>query len=217
MGKKENDQLRKKKNEHFIKAFEYVAECKKMNQTQLAAAIGSKAAYISVYRNGTRPVPEETIDALIRISSTIRSGNGQIYKPYLLGLSDYMLLHNVPDDEIVNVELRKTNPDYDIIQTRRESKWKEIENRIRQSGQPIPTESMEASRNGIADLLDAKDQMIQELRDKYNKMEEEKNARIAILEKLAEERFHQIVRLQRIIDANKLNDGLLPVGVATYK
>jgi transcriptional regulator with XRE-family HTH domain len=69
----------------------------------------------------------------------------------------------------------------------------------------------------IKDLLAAKDQMIQELRDKYNKMEEEKNARIAILEKLAEERFHQIVRLQRIIDANKLNDGLLPVGVATYK
>ena len=52
MGKIENDEQRKIKNAHFIRAFEYVAQRKEMNQTQLATAIGSKTAYISVYRNG---------------------------------------------------------------------------------------------------------------------------------------------------------------------
>ena len=112
MGKIENDEQRKIKNAHFIRAFEYVAQRKEMNQTQLATAIGSKTAYISVYRNGTRPVPEETIDALIRISTTIEKGKGQVYKPYLLGLSDYMLLRNVPQDELADEELRRKGLDF---------------------------------------------------------------------------------------------------------
>lgn len=115
MGKKANDMVRKIKNEHFIKAFDYVAERLHVNQTELAAVIDSKAAYISGYRNGTRPVPSKTIEALVRISATIDGGHGQIYTPYLMGESEYMLLCNVPDDEIIEVERRRNNPDYEII------------------------------------------------------------------------------------------------------
>jgi len=106
---------RKLRNDHFIKAFEYVARAKGMNQTKLAATIGSKTAYISKFKKYIRPVPEETIDALICISATIDEGCGQIYKPYLLGDSDYMLLRNVPDDEIIEVERRRDNPDYEVM------------------------------------------------------------------------------------------------------
>jgi transcriptional regulator with XRE-family HTH domain len=128
MGKAENDLARKQRNEHFLKAFKYVSECKGMTQLELATAIHSKSSYISGYRNGIRPVPEETLDALICISATIENGDGQIYKPYLLGLSDYMLLRNVPDEEIIEVERRRNNPDYDIMRRQKSNGPKEPEN-----------------------------------------------------------------------------------------
>lgn len=53
-------------------------------------------------------------------------------------------------------------------------------------------------------ILAAKDQLIEELKEKYDKMETEKDARIAALQQLAEERLHRIAELRREIDANKL-------------
>lgn len=204
MGKIENDEQRKIKNAHFIRAFEYVAQRKEMNQTQLATAIGSKTAYISVYRNGTRPVPEETIDALIRISATIEKGKGQIYKPYLLGLSDYMLLRNVPQDELADEELRRNDPDYNLIKERRES----FDNR---------NETRHLDESSIINaMLAAKDQLIEELKNKYESMEKEKDARISELKQLAEERLHRITELRRIIDSHNISmtDYPFPVGAA---
>jgi len=226
MGKIENDMVRKKKNEHFIKAFEYVAQCKNMNQTQLAIAIGSKVSYISVYRNGTRPVPEETIDALIRISVTIEDGDGQIYKPYLLGLSDYMLLRNVPDEEIADTEMRKNNPDYDLLKARRESKEKDIEKHFSSTPSEIDPSSainaaLAAQASEIVTLKQTIDDMKeQHQRELYNMKEthkreiDEKDAHISDLKKLAEERLHRIAELRRIIDANNMNIFPFPVGSA---
>jgi transcriptional regulator with XRE-family HTH domain len=204
MGKIENDEQRKIKNAHFIRAFEYVAQRKEMNQTQLATAIGSKTAYISVYRNGTRPVPEETIDALIRISATIEKGKGQIYKPYLLGLSDYMLRRNVPQDELADEEQRRNDPDYDLIKERRKS----VQNRTEQSH--LDESSM------INAMLAAKDQLIVELQNKYIAMEREKAARIAEVKQLAEERLHRISELRRVIDSHNISmtDYPFPIGAA---
>lgn len=116
MGKLENDALRRKKNEHFLRAFEYVATTRQMNQGELATIIGSKSAYISGYRSGTRPVQEKVIDALIR-ESCVEPAQ-QIYREYLDGNSDIMLLANVTDEEMAEVERRKNNPDYDIMQKR---------------------------------------------------------------------------------------------------
>lgn len=115
MGRIEKDVKRIVRNDHFIKAFEYVAKTKELNQAQLAEAIGSMTSTISKYKNGLRPVSEDTMDALIRVSATIDGGDGQIYKPYLLGDSDYMLLRNVPDNEIIEVNRRRDNPDYDVM------------------------------------------------------------------------------------------------------
>ena len=152
MGRIEDDAQRKVKNDHFIKAFEYVAKMKELNQTQLAEAIESKAAYISKFRNYIRPVPEETIDALIKISGTIEDGT--IYKPYLLGLSDYMLVRNVPDEEIIEVSRRNNNPDYDIMQ------------REKETPQPIDHSSL------VNAALAAKDETIASLRDQIQTKDE---------------------------------------------
>lgn len=218
MGKIENNLTRKKKNEHFIKAFEYVASMLKMNQTQLATAIGSKVAYISVYRNCTRPVPDETIDALIRISRRIDSGNGQIYKPYIEGYSDYMLLRNVPDDESYNVEQRKINPDYDILKTRHEEKNKITEdfqtsfiNRDIDSSSAINA-ALSAQVETIANLK----QTIADMKEQHLRELAAKDAHIADLTKLAEERLHRIAELRRIIDSNNfsLKDYPFQIGVS---
>ena len=128
MGKIYENKERLVRNERFIKAFNFVAMMKKLNQTQLALAIGSKTAYISKYKNGTRPVTEDVIDALIRISATIDNGDGQIYRPYLHNQSEYMLLRNVPDDEIIEVQRRSENPDYDILQRQKSESISSTEN-----------------------------------------------------------------------------------------
>ena len=113
MGKIENDKMRKLKNEHFIKAFEYVAQCLNMTQGELAVAVGSKSSYISNYRNGTKPVTEDVIENLIRVSST--KPGLQIFSEYLYGFSDIMLLDNVTDEEMVDAKMRHENPDYDAM------------------------------------------------------------------------------------------------------
>lgn len=109
MGKVANDELRKIRNEHFMKAFKYVAKCLNKTQGALAAAIGSRNSYISNFSNGTRPIPDETIDALVNFSA--EKGVG-IFKEYLLGNSEIMLLANVTEEERKEVEIRKNNPDY---------------------------------------------------------------------------------------------------------
>lgn len=168
MGRIEDDAQRKVKNDHFIKAFEYVAKMKELNQTQLAEAIESKAAYISKFRNYIRPVPEETIDALIKISGTIEDGT--IYKPYLLGFSDYMLVRNVPDEEIIEVSRRNNNPDYDIMQ------------REKETPQPIDHSSLvnatiAAKNETIASLreqIQTKDELIESLRQQVAMLQQQR-------------------------------------------
>ena len=111
MGKIENDEIRKVKNEHFIRAFEYVAQCLSMTQGDLAESIGTRSAYISNFRKGLRPVPEDVIEKLI-IASATRPGL-QIFREYLYGNSEIMLLANVTDEEMHAAMSRRDNPDYD--------------------------------------------------------------------------------------------------------
>ena len=118
MARVNDDELRKIRSMHFTRAFEYVAMMLKLTQGKLAEKIGSKNAYISVYKSGVRPVPEEIIDKLIRISAS--KPGLQIYKEYLLGNSNIMLLSNLTEEEIVEVEFRKNNPDYKILKEKSE-------------------------------------------------------------------------------------------------
>ena len=203
MGKIENDELRKLKNANFMKAFKFVATKLKMNQGQLAEAIGSKSAYISNFSKGLRPVPEETIDALVNISAKIP--NGQIFREYLLGNSDIMLLANVSDEEMADAKRRAADPDYDAMQARLKEKEKQLDNAITQNLPFIdPASQQNAS---IAACVQLTNRLSDDLKKKEIEMEDrlaEKDARIAELkdtiaakEEIIKARDARIVDLER--------------------
>ena len=114
MGKIADDETRRLKNDNFIKAFDYIASVKELNQKALAEIIGSKSSYISIYRKYVKPVPKETADALVRYSITI---GHQIYSEFLAGNSDIMLMDNVTDEDMMEAEARK-DPDYAALKRR---------------------------------------------------------------------------------------------------
>ena len=116
MGKIENDELRKIKNAHFLRAFEHVASVLQLSQGELAESIGSKSSYISNFRKGLRPVPDETINGLINISAS--KPGLQIFSEYLYGNSEIMLLANVTDEEMASAKMRSGNPDYEVLHKR---------------------------------------------------------------------------------------------------
>jgi hypothetical protein len=130
MGKLNNIELRKQKNAPFCKAFDYIAELKEVSDKILAEMIGSKGPYISMYRNGTKPVPIEIMENLVLQSE------GELNMEYLRGNSEYMLLRNVPDDEIANIQMRKSNPDYDVIEKRRKEIEKDIDKNLFPHNEP---------------------------------------------------------------------------------
>jgi transcriptional regulator with XRE-family HTH domain len=207
MGKVENDELRKLKNANFLKAFKYVASKLKMNQGQLAEAIGSKSAYISNFSSGIRPVPEETIDALVNISAKIP--NGQIFREYLLGNSDIMLLANVTDEEMIAAKRRATDPDYDVMQERLKEKEKQLDTDISQNMRYIDPSSQQNAT--ITAYVQLTNRLSDDLKKKEIEMEErlaEKDAHIADLqrtiadkEEIIKARDARIIELERKLAA----------------
>jgi predicted RNase H-like nuclease (RuvC/YqgF family) len=206
MGKIDNIELRKQKNAPFCKAFDYIAELKEVSDKILAEMIGSKGPYISMYRSGTKPVPIEIMENLVLQSE------GELNMEYLLGNSEYMLLRNVPDDEIANIQMRKSNPDYDVIEKRR----KEIEKDIDKNLNPHTDNSslMNATISAQIETIANLKQTIADMKEQHKRELAEKDAHIADLTKLAEERLQRIAELKRTIDANNLAEFPFPIGSA---
>ena len=212
MGKIENDELRKLKNANFMKAFKFVADKLKMNQGQLAESIGSKSAYISNFSSGIRPVPEETIDALVDIS--VKIPNGQIFREFLLGNSDIMLLANVTDEEMADAKRRATDPDYDVMQARLKEKENQLDANIAQNLPYIdPSSQQNASITAYVQLTN---RLTDDLKKKEIEMEErlaEKDVRIAELkdtiaakEEIIKARDARIATLERQLAAATTGD-----------
>ena len=191
MGKIENDELRKLKNANFMKAFKYVADKLKMNQGQLAEAIGSKSAYISNFSKGLRPVPEDTIGALVAISAQIP--NGQIFTEYLHGNSDIMLLANVTDEEMIAAKRRATDPDYDVMQERLKGKEKNLDANIAHN---LPYIDPSSQQNAS---ITAYVQLTNRLSDDLKKKEIEMQERLAEKDATIDSQKAQIARLELTI------------------
>lgn len=209
MGKIENDKLRRIRNEHFIRAFDHVARCLSMTQGELAEAIGTKTAYISNFRKGIRPVTEDAIAGLIRISAT-QSGL-QVFSEYLYGYSDIMLLDNVSDEEMTAARKRHNNPDYDKIEKQNAASPASAE-----PAANIPDMSsvfnaaLAAKDETIVSLkreLSTKEDLIADLRARIK----EKDDYIALLKARAEELQHHLSLISQRTD---LEDYPFPVGVA---
>lgn len=171
---------RKKWNAPFLRAFNYLLEEGYADtKGELCSMIGIEPGLVSRYANGVKKVSIDTMNALARVSK------GRLNVNYMLGRSDYMLLANVPDDEI----LEGNNPDREVIAKRRAEP-------LQPDFSSYINALLAKSDETIASLkreLSAKDEVIQA-----------KDDRIATLEKLAEERLHRIAELRRFIDSHNL-------------
>lgn len=184
MGKIDNIELRKQKNAPFCKAFDYIAELKEVSDKVLAELIGSKGPYISMYRAGTKPVPMEIMENLVLQSE------GELNMEYLRGNSDYMLLRNVPDDEMVEMQLRKGNPDYEVI---KRAKEKEDKPQVHTESEPIPTIDPSSQYNAsIAAYVQLANRLDEDLKKKEIEMQE----RLAEKDATIESQKAQIARLE---------------------
>lgn len=216
MGKIKNDELRKIRNDHFIRAFDHVKNALGMKQGQLAEAIGSQNAYISNFRNGIRPVPDETIEELIRISAS--KPGLQIYREYLYGNSDIMLLANVTDEDIAEAEMRKNNPDYDIMKQRREESEQRLDTNL--NHQPAAIDPSSAANAAIAAYVELTNRLKQEMDERLADKDtiiQEKQSRITLLESAVRDKDALIKTLQRQLADIKNRDILntpFPIGAA---
>lgn len=206
MGKIENDELRKIRNEHFIRAFEFIAKKKGIGQGKLAELIGSKSAYISNFRKGLRPIPEETIEELIRVSAFVPGC--QIYEGFLRGNSEIMLLKNVSDEELVQSQLRDSNPDYDVMERHR--KESEKKDKLTPASSVDASSAINAAIAAYAELTNRLKQEISERLADKDTIIAEKQSRIVALEQTAADkdaiiraRDSRILELERkIADIN---------------
>lgn len=186
---------RKKWNAPFLRAFNYLLEEGYADtKGELCSMIGIEPGLVSRYANGVKKVSIDTMNALARVSK------GRLNVNYMLGRSDYMLLANVPDDEI----LEGNNPDREVIAKRRAEP-------LQPDFSSYINALLAKSDETIASLkreLSAKDEVIQA-----------KDDRIATLEKLAEERLHRIAELRRFIYSHNLglHDFPFSPGVAEGK
>ena len=189
---------RKRWNEPFLRAFNYLLdESYASTKGELCKMVGIEPGLISRYNNGTKKVSIDTMNALVRVSE------GRLNVNYMLGKSDYMLIANVPDDEILN----SNNPDREVIEKRKEEEQGRKASSIDESSQ------MNAS---IAAYVQLTNRLSDDLKKKEIEMEErlaEKDVRIAELkdtiaakEKIIEASEARIIELERKLAAATTGD-----------
>ena len=184
---------RKRWNEPFLRAFNYLLdENYASTKGELCKMVGIEPGLISRYNNGTKKVSVDTMNALARVSE------GRLNVNYMLGKSDYMLIANVPDDEILN----SNNPDREVIEKRKQEEQGRKASSIDESSQ------MNAS---IAAYVQLTNRLSDDLKKKEIEMEErlaEKDVRIAELkdaiaakEKIIKASDARIIELERKLAA----------------
>ena len=189
---------RKRWNEPFLRAFNYLLdESYASTKGELCKMVGIEPGLISRYNNGTKKVSVDTMNALARVSK------GRLNVNYMLGKSDYMLIANVPDDEILN----SNNPDREVIEKRRQEKQGRKASSIDESSQ------INAS---IAAYVQLTNRLSDDLKKKEIEMEErlaEKDVRIAELkdtiaakEEIIKARDERIIALERQLAAAATSD-----------
>jgi len=92
-------------NAPFIRAFDWLRTQRHLTQDEMAKQLESNGSLISMYRNGKKLAGEDIKGRLAR------AFGGRLYMPFLDGLSPYMLIENVPEEEI-RQNLNRDNPDF---------------------------------------------------------------------------------------------------------
>lgn len=122
MGEREKFEENKLYNKPFLTAFDYFAKIlANGSQAGMAELIHTKSSRISEFRSGKKRVSEDTMYALNDATG------GKIFKEYLLGNSQVMLVENVTVEEYAEADMRKNNPDYDVMKARSEKLQRDME------------------------------------------------------------------------------------------
>ena len=202
---------RKRYNAPFLRAFNYLAGEKMMNQKQFAKVIDAESAYISALKAGTKRVGADYMARLAAAFMEHFKEGQHLNMDFLLGKSEYMILENVPDKEVLENINRGANPDYDVIQ-----KAKAASPASAGPAANIPDMSsvfnaaLAAKDETIVSLkreLSTKEDLIADLRARVK----EKDDYIALLKARAEELQHHLSLISQRTD---LEDYPFPVGVA---
>lgn len=198
MVKDEKIEERKKYNTPFLRVFDYLAKEKMMNQGQFAKVIDSESGYISLLRSGVKRVGDDYIARIAVAFAKHFSDEYHLNPDYIDGKSPYMIIENVPDDEVHYKLSRGANPDYDLMKQRK-----------------TETPALETSlmlekvlSQAINEIKSSKDQTIAALEAQL----EEKDKRIKLLEQKIE-----VLEAMQHIDANNPLHSPFPVGVAEPK
>lgn len=203
MEEKDKYEANKLKNAPFLRALAILMKEKNINQTQVAELLNTKSGTFSDYKNGKKRAGQEMYERLAR------AFHGRLNLRYLSGESEYMMLENVPEEEIIEYSQRDYNPDFDV-----QKKAKATTSMPTESAAYIPDMSsvfnsaLAAKDDAIESLkreLRTKDELIQSLRDQ-----------LAAKDKLIEEQKARLIDYRRIINSqeNSLTTYPFPVGVS---
>ena len=108
MEEKDKFEANKKSNAPFLRALGVLMKEKNLNQAQAADLLNTKSGTFSDYKNGKKRASQEMFERLAR------AFGGRLNIRYLTGESEYMMLANVPDEEMIEYTMRDSNPDYDV-------------------------------------------------------------------------------------------------------
>lgn len=191
MDKDEKIIERQQHNAPFLAAFKYMMNELDVSQKDLAAKIGINAPLISQYKRGTKKVSKNTMAELCRVSK------GRLNLNYMLGLSNYMMLENVPDNEILTWIEKENNPDYDMMQ-----KSKKLDEQSVDHSSVI--NAMLAAKD---ETIAAKDEIIASLKAQLKAMAKElaaKDESLALLrQRLSDYHAHTQILYPSMVSDNK--------------
>ena len=187
-----------KRNMPFNTAFKFFADyLVNGSQKDMCKLMGVPAPRVSEVIKDKKPVNDKLINALINLSA--KKGM-QIYSEYLYGHSDIMLLENVTDEEMAEVSLRKSNPDYDKMMKQKEMP--------EQNQQPPavttidPSSAVNAAISAYAQLIEAKDAVIAELEARITDLQRT----IADKEEIIKASDARITTLERLLASASMSD-----------
>lgn len=182
MEEKEKFEANKRHNAPFLRALEVLQNEKGLNQSQVAELLDTKSGTFSDYKNGKKKAGTEMFNRLAR------AFGGRLNMRYLTGESEYMMLSNVPDEEILEYSMRDGNPDYEVQKRAKAEPSAHID----------PSSQINAT---ISAYIEAIESLKRELRTKDDLLAE-KEARLAEKdERIAELKAHNI-DLRRQLDQN---------------
>lgn len=191
MSKDSRIEDKKRYNAPYLRAFDYLAKEMRVTQGKLVEMMNGNSSFISAYRSGTKRVGFDYMKRLCEVFSIYFKGERHLNMRYLEGTSQYMLVENIPDEEIHELMRRDGDPDYDVIKQRNQ---KEV--------QPISysykDEYIETLKSQMADLriqlndnikrLDEKDEYIAILkRENERLLNENERLRVALSESQPDE------------------------------